>query len=289
MPRAPLPHAFLNGAFIAAAAARVSAFDRGFLFGDGVYEVIPVYGGRPFHVDHHLERLQHSLDGIELDTPWDDGWWTERIGSLVAQNGGGEQAVYLQVTRGAESGRDHRFPSPPVEPTVFMYSTATPPRDPAVDRDGLTAISAVDFRWARCDLKAVSLLANVLLKNQATAAGADEVILHRDGRLTEASVSNAFVVHDGRAATPPLSEQLLPGVTRSVTLGLCSDLGIPVDERPLTLDDLDTADEVWVTSSSREIAPVVALDGKPVGSGAPGPLYARVRRAFDDAIEQWRR
>lgn len=287
MPRAPLPFVFLDGEFIAAADARVSAFDRGFLFGDGAYEVIPVYGGRAFHTDHHLARLARSLEGIELNSPWGDDWWQSRIDELVARNGAGDQSLYLQVTRGAEHGRDHRFPDD-AAPTVFMFSTATPARDPAVDRDGLKAITAEDFRWARCDLKTISLLANVLLRQQAHAAGADEVILHRDGHLTEASVSNAYVVSGGSVVTPPLSAELLPGVTRIVTLELCASLGIPVTERALTVDELDAADEVWITSSTREIGPIVSVDGKPVGSGKPGPLYAKLRAAFDDLVADWR-
>lgn len=287
MPRAPLPFAFLDGDFVAAADARVSAFDRGFLFGDGVYEVIPVYGGHAFHADHHLARLDRSLAGIGLDTPWDDDWWGSRIDELVTRNGSGDQSLYLQVTRGAEHGRDHRFPTR-VEPTVFMFSTATPARDPAVDRDGLKAITAEDFRWARCDLKTISLLANVLLREQAHAAGADEVILHRNGRLTEASVSNAYIVVGGRVVTPPLSAELLPGVTRIVAFELCAALGIPVAERALTVEELNAADEVWITSSTREIGPIVNLDGKPVGDGKPGPLYKKVRAAFDDLIADWR-
>lgn len=283
MPRAPLRYAFLDGAFLEAADARVSAFDRGFLFGDGVYEVIPVYRGTPFRLDAHLKRLAHSLGGIELDTPWDDAWWTARIGELVAKNGRGDQSVYLEVTRGAEVGRDHRFPTG-VTPTVFMFSTATPARDPAVDRDGLTAVSAEDFRWSRCDLKTVSLLANVLLKQHAAAQGADEVILHRDGRLTEASVSNIYVVRGGRVATPPLGHELLPGITRLVVLELCRALGIAVDETPLALVDLEHADEVLVSSSSRELGPIVRVDGRAVGDGKPGPVYARLRAAFDDLI-----
>lgn len=283
MPREPLPVAFLDGEFVAAAGARVSAYDRGFLFGDGVYEVIPVYGGKPFRLDEHLARLAHSLDGIHLATPWDDDWWRRNIATLVERNDGGDQSLYLQVTRGAEFGRDHRFPTDAV-PTVFMFCTAMPTRDPAVDTDGLKAVTAEDFRWARCDLKTVSLLANVLLRQYAHDAGADEVVLHRDGRLTEASISNVYIVRDGRVATPPLGRELLPGVTRIVVRGLCDELGIAFDEVPLTLDAISDADEAWVSSSSRELGPIVALDGKPIGDGKPGPVYARVRAAFDESI-----
>ena len=283
MPRAPLRYAYLDGQFVEAADARVSAFDRGFLFGDGVYEVIPVYHGAPFRLDAHLARLAHSLAGIELDTPWDDAWWRARITELVERNGSGNQSVYLQITRGAEAGRDHRFPAD-ARPTVFLFSTATPKRDAAVDRDGLTAVSAEDFRWARCDLKTISLLANVLLKQSAAAQGADEVVLHRNGRLTEASVSNLYVVRDGRVATPPLGHELLPGVTRLVVLELCREQGIPVDEAPLSLDDLASADEVLISSSSRELGAIVRVDGKPVGDGKPGPVYRKLRAAFDELI-----
>jgi D-alanine transaminase len=287
MPRPPLEWAFLDGEFVAARDARVSAYDRGFLFGDGVYEVIPVYGGRPFHADLHLARLANSLLGIELETPWNDAWWRAAFDELIERNGGGDQSLYLQVTRGAELGRDHRFPDG-VEPTVFMFCTATPPRDATVDRDGLAAVSAHDYRWERCDLKTTALLANVLLRQHAQKQGADEVILHRGGRLTEASVSNVFAVTAGRAATPPLGCELLPGVTRIVVSQLCGELGIGLDEAPLTLDALRAADEIWICSSSREIAPVVKLDGRAVGGGKPGPVYAKIRAAFDALIAQWR-
>lgn len=283
MARAPLPVAFLNGEFIASADASVSAYDRGFLFGDGVYEVIPVYSGHPFHLVEHLSRLAHSLDGIELAIPWDEAWWKANIEALIEKNGGGNQSLYLQITRGAEFGRDHRFPAG-VTPTVFMFCTETPPRDPSVDRDGLTVVTAEDFRWAKCDLKTTSLLANVLLRQYAHAHDADEVVLHRDGRLTEASVSTVFLVRDGGVITPPLGSEILPGITRIVILGLCSALHIPVDETPLTTKDLTRADEVLISSSTREIGPAVRVDGKMVGDGKPGPVYKKLRAAFDDLV-----
>ena len=283
MARAPLPVAFLDGEFIESASARVSAYDRGFLFGDGVYEVIPVYGGRPFHLVEHLRRLAHSLAGIALGVPWNEDWWKAQIEALIEKNGGGNQSLYLQITRGAEFGRDHRFPVG-VTPTVFMFCTATPPRDPRVDRDGLSVVTAEDFRWAKCDLKTTSLLANVLLRQYAHAHDADEVVLHRDGRLTEASVSTVYLVRDGRVVTPPLGSEILPGITRIVILGLCSALHIPVDEIPLTTRDLTRADEVLISSSSREIGAAVRVDGEQVGDGKPGPVFKKLRAAFDELV-----
>lgn len=283
MARTPLPVAFLDGKFVASEDARVSVFDRGFLFGDGVYEVIPVYGGCPFHLREHLDRLAHSLDGIELPVPWDEAWWKANIDALIEKNGGGNQSLYLQVTRGTEFGRDHRFPNG-VTPTVFMFCTATPPRDPAVDRDGLTVVTAEDFRWAKCDLKTTSLLANVLLRQYAHAQGADEVVLHRNGRLTEASVSTVYLVRDGRVITPPLGSEILPGITRIVILGLCSALHIPIDETPLTTKDLTRADEVLISSSTREIGAAVRVDGETVGNGKPGPVFKKLRAAFDELV-----
>lgn len=283
MPASPLQWAWLDDGFVAAADARVSAFDRGFLFGDGVYEVIPVYGGHPFRVEAHLERLARSRAGIGLHVPWDDAWLTQCIAGLVERNGGGDQSLYLQVTRGAEFGRDHRYPES-LSPTLFMFTTAMPPRDPAVDRDGVAAITAEDNRWARCDLKTTSLLANVLLRQHAHERGADEVILHRDGRLTEASVSNVYLVDDGTVRTPPLGRGLLPGVTRIVVLELCDELGIAVDVTPVEVDALGEADELWISSSTKELAPIGTLDGESVGNGRPGPLYARVREAFDRLV-----
>lgn len=280
MPAAPLQWAWIDDGFVAATEARVSAFDRGFLFGDGVYEVIPVYGGRPFRIDAHLERLSRSLAGIGLGVPWDDAWLRERIDGLIERNGGGGQSLYLQVTRGAEHGRDHRFPETP-SPTLFMFTTAMQARDPAVDDAGLAAITAVDNRWARCDLKTTALLANVLLRQHANSNGADEVILHRDGMLTEASVSNVYLVERGTVYTPPLGSGLLPGVTRIVVLELCGELGIPVEEIALAVDRIGEADELWLSSSTREIAPITRIDGRPVADGVPGPVYRRVREAFD--------
>lgn len=286
MARPPLPHAFLNGEFIATADAQVSAFDRGFLFGDGVYEVIPVYNGSLFHAEYHLGRLAGSLDGIGLRTPWDDDWWFDRMTDLIDRNGGGNQSLYLQVTRGAEFGRDHRFPAE-VQPTVFMFCTATPARDPAVDTQGLKAVTAEDYRWGRCNLKVTSLLANVMLRQYAHEHGADEVVLHRGGRLTEASVSNIFIVRKGCLETPPLSDELLPGITRKVIFQLCALLNLKVVEMALSTTDLQSADELWVSSSTKEVAPIVLLDGKPIGTGKPGPIYAKVRAEFDDLIRGW--
>lgn len=281
MPRPPLHHGFLDDEFVAATDARVSVFDRGFLFGDGVYEVIPVYHGKLFHADAHLKRLRHSLAGIELEVEYSDGWWLSHMKELVSRNGGGDQSLYLQVTRGAEFGRDHRFPPPETKPTVFMYTTGTPPRDPDVDANGISAVLAEDNRWARCDLKVISLLANVLLRQHAADRGADEVILHRRGRLTEASISNVYVVRNGVVNTPALGKELLPGITREVVLGLCRDEGIEVVETDVTTSAFDDAEEVWVSSSTRELAPITELEGEPVGDGKPGPLYRRVREAFD--------
>lgn len=281
MPRPPLHHAFLNDKFVAATDARVSVFDRGFLFGDGVYEVIPVYNGKLFHAEAHLKRLRHSLAGIQLEVEYSDGWWLSHMKELVSRNGGGNQSLYLQITRGAEFGRDHRFPPPETRPTVFMYTTGTPARDPAIDEKGISAVLAEDNRWARCDLKVVSLLANVLLRQLAADRGADEVILHRRGRLTEASIANVYVVHDGVVQTPALGEEILPGITREVVIGLCREEGIEVVETDLMTSVFDDADEVWVSSSTRELAPVTRLENKPVGNGKPGPLYHRMRAAFD--------
>jgi D-alanine transaminase len=288
MPRPPLKYAFLDGAFIEASEARVSAFDRGFLFGDGAYEVIPFYGASPFHADRHLARLADSLAGIQLETPWDDAWWMEHIGVLIARNGGGDQSLYLQVTRGAEHGRDHRFPGPGTKPTVFMFSTAIPERDPAVDETGLSAAIAEDFRWDRCHLKTISLLANVLLRHEAHARGADEVILHRGGRLTEASISNVYLVRDGKVFTPQLGQDLLPGVTRAVLLDLCRKAGVEVVETDLSTTDLRNADEIWISSSTRELAAIVQVDGAPVADGKPGPMFRRLRAAMDEEISAWR-
>ncbi len=269
---------YLNGAFLPLEEARIPVLDRGFIFGDGVYEVIPVYDRRPFRLRHHLDRLQHSLNGIRLANPLGQSEWQTLIGRIVAEAEWPDQGIYLQVTRGP-APRDHAFPKV-VQPTVFIMATAlTTPSAEIVDK-GVTAITAADNRWLNCDLKTTSLLANVLLRQLAVDAGCAETILIRDGLLSEGSASNIFMVQDGVLLAPPKSNLILPGITYDVVLELAAAEGQPHAVRPITEAELRSADEVWLTSSTKEITAVVTLDGQAVASGRPGPVFKRLYGAY---------
>ena len=270
---------FLNGQFMPIAEAKVPVMDRGFLFGDGAYELIPVYSRRPFRLAEHLRRLQHTLDGIRLANPHAEAEWMRLIAEIVARNDGDDQSVYLQVTRGADTKRNHAFPAQ-VVPTVFIMSEplVTPP--PAQREQGIAAISAPDMRWLRCDLKTISLLANCLLRQQAVDAGCVETLLFRDGFLTEGAASNIFVVRDGVLLAPPKDPLMLPGITYDVVLELAAAHGLPAEVRPVAEAEARGADELWMTSSTKEVLPIVRLDGQPVGrdenAGRPGPVGRRM-------------
>lgn len=262
---------FLNGEFVPRAEARISPLDRGFLFGDGVYEVIPVYGGRAFQLDPHIARLANSLAGIRLDNPYSNAEWSDIVQRLVAAHPWPDQAVYLQVSRGADTGRNHAFPKG-VAPTVFMMVDPLPPLPAEQLEHGVSAVSAADNRWLRCDLKTTALLANCLLRQLAIEQGCAETVLFRDGFLTEGSASNIFVVKDGVLLAPPKSHLMLPGITYDVVLGLARRHGQPVEVREIREEEVRSADELWLTSSTKEVLPITQLDGKPVGSGKPGPV-----------------
>jgi D-alanine transaminase len=264
----------LNGSFLPMSEARIPVLDRGFIFGDGVYEVIPVYGRQPFRLPEHLQRLQNSLDGIRLTNPHCVQEWSRLIHELIARCQHDDQSFYLQVTRGV-ARRDHAFPKGAV-PTVFMMCNALSlPTREAVD-GGVPAVSAIDNRWLRCDIKATALLANVLLRQIAVDAGASETILFRDGCLTEGAASNIFVVRDGALLAPPKSNLMLPGITYDVVLELAREAAVPVHVRPVTEREVREADELWMSSATREVLAISALDGKPVGAGLPGPIFRRI-------------
>lgn len=266
---------YLNGRFLPLAEAKVSVLDRGFVFGDGVYELVPVYSGKPFRLDAHLHRLQLSLDGIRLANPHSMTEWRERILELIALQDFADQSLYVQVTRGTPADgqalRDHAFPQG-VSPTVFMFAQPLVTATPAQKAAGVCAISAVDTRWLRCDIKAISLLANLLLRQQALDADCAETVMLRDGWLTEGAASNIFVVKNGVLLAPPPSSLMLTGITYDVVLELAAAHGIPHAVRAIADAELRDADELWMTSSTREIMAIVALDGVPVGAGVPGPL-----------------
>lgn len=271
---------YLNGAFMPLDEARIPVLDRGFIFGDGVYEVVPAYSRRPFRMAEHLVRLQHSLDGIRLANPHTDAAWTTLMHDLITKNGGEDQSIYLQVTRGVAK-RDHAFPKD-MKQTVFMMSSplTTPPQT-QID-NGVSAITASDFRWLKCDVKSVSLLGNCLLRQMAADVGAVETILFRDGKLTEASASNVFVVKDGVLLAPPKNNLVLPGITYDVVLEIAHAREFEVEVREISEAETRNADEIWVTSSTKEVLAITTLDDKPVGDGAPGMLFKRMHTLYQE-------
>ena len=271
---------YLNGAFMPLDEARIPVLDRGFIFGDGVYEVVPAYTRRPFRLAEHLRRLQHSLDGIRLANPFGDGEWTSLMSQIIAKNEGDDQSIYLQVTRGV-ARRDHAFPKD-VKQTVFMMSSPlTTPSQAQID-SGVAAITASDFRWLKCDVKSVSLLGNCLLRQMAVDAGAVETILFRDGKLSEASTSNVFVVKNGVLLAPPKNNLVLPGITYDVVLEIAHAREFEVELREISEAETRNADEIWITSSTKEVLAVTTLDGKPVGGGAPGMLFRRMHALYQE-------
>jgi len=272
---------YLNGKFMPLAEARIPVMDRGFLFGDGVYEVIPIYDGRPFRLSQHMERLDNSLRSVRMENPLQPDAWERIFAHLIDAAAGSDQLLYLQVTRGLDPVRNHLFPQG-VEPTVFVMTWPAGSRNPDISAKGIAAVVLEDNRWHRCDIKATALLGNVLIRQAAQDAGAEEAILVRDGLVTEGSSTNPFVVQGGEILTPPVSNRLLRGITRDLVLELARDADLPCAERHITRDELETADELWICSSSREVQPVTLLDGKPVGEGVPGVLWRRMDGLFQD-------
>jgi D-alanine transaminase len=275
----PLPICFLNGAYLPLAEARVSPLDRAFLFGDAVYEVVPVYEGRPFRLREHLDRLNRSLAGTRMPAPLSHADWAALCLELIARNSAGDAHLYLQVTRGAEFGRNHAWPEG-LKPTLFAYATALEPVPPAFLEQGVAAVTAAETRWARRDIKSTALLANILLKKLAADAGAFETIMLENGALTEGSSTTVHVVKEGTIHTPPDGHYILPGTTRDVVTELAARLGVPSVSARVTEAELRNADEIWLTFATRGVLPVTSLDGAPVGAGQPGPLFKRMHEAF---------
>jgi D-alanine transaminase len=269
---------YLNGSFVPMDEARVPVLDRGFIFGDGVYEVVPVYARRPFRLAEHLRRLQYSLDQIRMRNPYTDQEWSRLILELIARCPHDDQGLYLQVTRGVAK-RDHAFPQD-ARPTVFMMTNRLSTPTPEMVTRGVPAITAADNRWLRCDIKSIALLGNVLMRQLAVEAGANETIMLREGQLTEGSASNVFAVSRGVILTPPKSHLILPGTTYDVILELAQQAGMPVEVRAVSEAELRAADEIWLTSATREVLAVTRLDGKAVGSGEPGPGFRRMHALF---------
>ena len=267
---------YLNGAFLPLEEARIPVLDRGFIYGDGVYELIPVYGRRPFRLAQHLARLQRSLAGIRLANPHTSAEWTALVADLVSKQPFEDQGIYFQVTRGVAQ-RDHTFRS---RATIFMMSNplATPSKD-QVER-GVAVVTALDNRWRRCDLKTISLVGNVLMRQLAADANAIETVMFRDGWLTEASASNVLIVTRGAIVAPPKDNLILPGITYDATEEFAREMGLPFEIRPVARAEALAADEMWLSSSTKEVLAVTTLDGAPFAGGAPGPVFRRLHAVF---------
>ena len=275
---APIAH--FNGKLLPLDQISISPLDRGFIFGDGVYEVIPVYNGVPLRGREHFERLQRSMDEIKLANPHSVDEWMKLTQELLRHHPG-DQAVYIQVTRGAPQKRDHVIPKG-LAPTVFMMANpmATPSRE-AVE-NGVACVTSPDFRWEKCHVKSTSLLGNVLARQISVEAGATETILFRDGKLTEASSSNVFVVKNGVVAAPPRDNLILMGITYDLVMQLAREGAVKLEQRHVTEAEVRSADEIWLSSSTKEVLAVTTLDGKPVGNGKPGPAFKRMHQLYQE-------
>ncbi len=275
--------AFLNGSYMPIEEVKISPLDRGFLFGDGIYEVIPSYHGKTVGFGPHIARMNDGLNTVEIKLNWSDDQWRELCTRLCEKNGDGNLGIYLHVTRGADTKRHHAYPTD-IEPTVFAY-TFEIPEPPVPDRNTVkpyTCSTAHDLRWHRCNIKSIALLGNVMHFQQGHIKGDGEVLLYNDkDELTECGACNAFVVKDGFVATPPLDSQILAGITRALALKVLREDGsFPIEERVITMDEVRNADEIWIASSSKELAPVVRLDGKPVGDGKVGKVWEATAKLY---------
>ncbi len=276
---------YLNGEFVRADEAKISVFDRGFIFGDGVYEVVPAYNRKPFRLKEHLQRLERSLNAIGLDTGRPVSFWAELMQDMINRAKTDDAFIYLQVTRGVAK-REHIFPVPPVAPTIFC-SSGPFIRPTAEQRErGIRVISWKDERWLHCDIKSVSLLGNVLARQAAAERGVDEVIQFRDDVLTEGSLSNMWVVKDGVLQAPIRSKMILEGIRYGLMETLATRASVPFQARNISRAEVAAADEILVTSATKEVLPVLELDGKPVGNGQPGPIYRKLRAEYDEEISR---
>ena len=272
------PVVYLNGEYMALNDAHISVLDRGFIFGDGVYEVVPAYGGYPFRMQHHLQRLANSLNAIRIKNPLTTEQWQKAVHQVITANDYDDQSVYIQVTRGV-APRDHRFPHQE-KPTIFIMTSPLESQPESISRNGIKVVTLEDTRWLNCHIKSISLLANVLLRQQAQDQGAQEAILVRDGKATEGAASNLFIVRDNCLITPPTSPMLLPGVTRNLVVEIAEQQSLCLQQRDISETELYDADEIWLTSSTKEILPVTALNDKIVGTGKPGPVWQSMMAAY---------
>lgn len=271
---------YLDGAFMPLANATISPLDRGFIFGDGIYEVVPVFSGRLFRLAHHLRRLRTSLAAVGIDHAMPDADWHRVLQRLVDDNGAGDQYLYLQVTRGI-APRNHVFPIDS-KPTVFAYAQPTVYAEPTATVEGVSAITTEDIRWQRCDIKSTSLLAAVMLRQQAAEKGSVEALLVRNGLITEGAATNVFMVLGGDLVTPPTGPYILSGITRELILELAKQHDIPAIERDITEQELAAASEIWIASSTHEVKPVTRVDDSVVGDGTPGPVFARLHALYQE-------
>ena len=271
---------YLNGEYLPLNEAKVSVLDRGFIFGDGVYEVIPSYGCKALRFEHHMQRLQNSLAAVRIDNPLSNSQWLEIIEKLIANTDSQDQYIYLHITRGVAS-RDHRFPDK-VKPTVFVMSSVLKSVDPDILQSGVAAVTLDDIRWQYCNIKAIALLPNILLRQQAVDKGAAEAILIRDGYMTEGAASNVFIVKNGIIKTPPKDQRLLPGITRDLIVEIAQTHNMPVEEVAISESEFLSADEIWLSSSTKEILPVTQINAKPLGNGKPGPVWQDMYRKYQD-------
>lgn len=281
------PVVYLNGDYLPQSQAKVSVLDRGFLFGDGVYEVIPVFGGKPLRLNEHLDRLQRSVDRVALQNPLTRDEWNGIFQILLEKNPGADRSIYLQVTRGVAPVRDLSI-GPDVQPTVFAMVNDIKPVDYARLENGVEAITVDDFRWKACDVKSVSLIANVMIRLHANELSVTDAVMVRDGLVTEGTASNIFIVQNGIISTPPKSECLLPGITRDLVIELALANGFEVKQRDIKQSELETADEIWLTSSTREIAPVVKLNNHVVGDGVAGECWKKIIGVYQDYKQELR-
>ncbi|SMN15100.1 D-alanine aminotransferase [uncultured Candidatus Thioglobus sp.] len=265
---------YLNGEFIPKDQASVSVMDRGFLFGDGVYEVIPVYSGKIFRLDEHLKRLQNSLNSVQINNPYSAPEWSDILHQLLGLSTESNQSLYLQISRGADISRKHSFES--LTPTVFIESNPLMPKTKSELEMGFRAMSQPDFRWQRCDIKSTSLLANIMYSQQAKQNSVEEVILHRDSNVTEGATSNVFIIKSDTLLTHPTGKHILSGITRDLVLESAKHCHLNIEESTFTLDDLLMADEVWISSSTREVMPITQVDDRLINNGVIGQHWSHV-------------
>lgn len=276
---------YLNGEYLRLGDARIPVLDRGFIFGDGIYDVVPAYGGRPFRMDEHLARLERNLQAIRIGVDLQRSDWETLVTDLIRRSGLGDCMAYIQVTRGVAK-RDHGFPGNNVQPTVFCMVSPFVRPDATQREQGLSAVSIPDQRWLRCEIKSISLLGNVLAKQAAVDAGVDEVLQFRDGFLSEGAASNVWIAKDNVLLAPPRSNLILEGIRYRLLEELAMQAGVPFEARPVPEHDVDDADEIMMTSATKEILPITTYNGKPVGTGQPGPVYEKLRKGYDQAIQK---